>query len=145
MQKYVQLQDLLAGLPQSGNMTTTAARRLAHDIIDACEAVDPTEEESEWERYAAQQAREMVAETTQAGPAPTSEADPGELAKAINAGLGSRGLAVRKPSPHCLQVMQGHKVFAEWWPSRGTTRANNQRGPKCYGYDDVVRWLRTLV
>lgn len=127
-------------------MTTSAARSLANDILDACEAVDPTEEESEWERYAANQAREAAdieMREVEAKRGPT--VDLGALAKAIHAALGSRGLAVRQPSPHCIQVMQGRKVFAEWWPSKGTTMHAQKRGPVCRDASSVVRWLRTLT
>lgn len=144
--KYVNLEDLLSGLPRSGAMTTSAARALAHDILDACEAVDPTEEESEWERHAANQARETAdieMREVEINRGPT--VDPGALAKAIHAALGSRGLAIRQPSPHCIQVMQGRKVFAEWWPGKGTTMHRQARGPRCADSGAFVRWLRTLV
>lgn len=122
-------------------------RRVAYALLDLCEAADPTEEESEWERCAAQQSREMAAETQEAERAPTVTPgiDPGALARAIHAALGSRGLSVRKPSQHHVQIMSGRKVFAEWWPSRGTTRANGQAGPRCRDEVRLVAWLRTLV
>ena len=53
-------------------------------------------------------------------------------------------LSVRTPSPHQVQVMQDGKVFADWWPSKGTTMADGKRGPKCKTAAQVVEWLRDL-
>lgn len=143
--KHVDMNNLLPSGRLPSSMTTTAARQLAHDILDACEAVDPTEEESEWERHAAQQAREMAAEAQRGPTVVAGNVEPAALARAITAAVGSRGLSVRQPTPHLFQVMQGRKVFAEWWPSRGTTRANGQPGPRCMDEARFVKWLRTLV
>jgi hypothetical protein len=52
-------------------------------------------------------------------------------------------LTVHMPSPHHVQVRTADgKVFAEWWPSKGTTMMDQQRGPRCRTAEDVVAWLR---
>jgi len=151
-QKYVDLRDLLAG---AGFMTTSAARRLAHDMLDACEAVDPTEEEGEWERHAAQQDREYLAEREaemdaeherlvaqrQAG----RRAAAGVDEQAWRSEVMRMGFEVREPSPHHVQVRRSGKVLAEWWPSKGTTMSAQQRGPRCADAAAFLRWLRGLV
>ena len=53
-------------------------------------------------------------------------------------------LTVRTPSAHQIQVMQDDKVFADWWPSKGTTMADGVRGPKCKHAADVVAWLKSV-
>lgn len=53
-------------------------------------------------------------------------------------------LTVRTPSAHQIQVMQDGKVFADWWPGKGTTMADGKRGPKCKNAAQVVAWLRDL-
>ncbi len=45
--KHVDLSHLVKEPPLSATMTGEAARRLAHDILDACERVDPAEGEEE--------------------------------------------------------------------------------------------------
>jgi hypothetical protein len=154
MVKHVQLGDLLAGLSRSGTVTVSAARALARDILDLCESVDPTEEESEWERYAAQQDRDTLAEREA-----EMEADHDRLVnerQAVRmAATGANdqrwrsevmrmGLDLREPTPHVIQVMKAGKVHAEWWPTKGTTMHRQQRGPRCVDSAAFVRWLRTL-
>jgi len=53
-------------------------------------------------------------------------------------------LIVRTPSAHQIQVMQDGKVFADWWPSKGTTMADGVRGPKCKTAAEVVAWMKTV-
>ena len=53
------------------------------------------------------------------------------------------GLDVRNPSPHHVQLMQDGKVFADWWPSKGTTMMDGQRGPRCRTGEDLIAWLKT--
>ncbi len=53
-------------------------------------------------------------------------------------------LTVRVPSAHQVQVMQDGKVFADWWPGKGTTMADGVRGPKCKNAAQIVAWLRDL-
>jgi hypothetical protein len=53
-------------------------------------------------------------------------------------------LTVRMPSAHQIQVMQDGKVFADWWPSKGTTMADGVRGPRCKNAAQVVAWLKDL-
>ena len=55
-----------------------------------------------------------------------------------------RGFTVRTPSPHQVQVMQDGAVFADWWPSKGTTMVDGVRGPKCKTPAEVERWLVSL-
>lgn len=118
-------------------LTPEEARQLACEVCDAADEVDPQEEASEWERHAEEQAAPLV-------PALSNVPTPAGLAKAIHAAMPGQGLAVRQPSPHHFQVMRGSKVFAEWWPSRGTTRAAGQPGPKCRDVARLVAWLRSL-
>ena len=149
--KRVDLSDLLAGLPRSGNLTVETARRLAHEILDACEAVEPAEDESEWERVAARQMVEMAAERQEEVEARRANLGGAKAARrreetdqAWRSEVMRMGLELREPSPHHLQVTRGGKVFAEWWPSRGTTMHAHQRGPRCADSSAFVRWLRSL-
>lgn len=41
-----------------------------------------------------------------------------------------------------VQLRQDGKVFAEWWPGKGTTMMDGKRGPKCATGEDVVAWLK---
>ena len=54
------------------------------------------------------------------------------------------GLQVRRPTPNHVQFLQDGKVFAEWWPSKGTTRTPEGRGPICATGEDVLAWLKTM-
>lgn len=54
------------------------------------------------------------------------------------------GLQVRRPIPNHVQFLQDGKVFAEWWPSKGTTRTPDGRGPICATGEDVLAWLKTM-
>lgn len=55
----------------------------------------------------------------------------------------------RKCSDHHYQILD-HTVqnkpviFMEWWPSKGTTRADGKNGPKCYTAEQLLAWLRDL-
>lgn len=153
--KHVDLSHLVKEPPLSATMTVEVARRLAHDILDACERVDPTEEESEWERYAARQDAEFVVEKIE-----EMEADRARIVadrqqrrrgaakvddQAWRSEVMRMGLGLREPTPHCVQVMRSGKVFAEWWPGKGTTMHQQKRGPRCMDSAAFVRWLRTLV
>lgn len=153
--KHVDLSHLVKEPPLSATMTVEAARRLAHDILDACERVDPTEEESEWERYAARQDAEFVAgkieemETDHAKIVAERHARRRSAAKVDDQAWRSEvmrmGLEIREPSPYSVQAMRGNKVFAEWWPSKGTTMHQQKRGPRCIDSAALVRWISTLV
>jgi hypothetical protein len=128
MVKHVQLGDLLAGLSRSGTVTVSAARALARDILDLCESVDPTEEESEWERYAVQQNKEFLAEVErEMGAVAPLGGDRAmrrreELAQVNDQRWRSEvmrmGLDLREPTPHLIQVMKAGEVHAEWWPAK---------------------------
>lgn len=54
------------------------------------------------------------------------------------------GLRLSAPSPHHLQIRQDGKVFAEWWPSKGTTRMDGANGPKCRSVAALIRWLKSV-
>ncbi len=141
-------------------MTTSAARALAHDILDRCEAVDPTEEEGEWERHAECVDREELAGVVSEAALAFMKADGSRLvnerqaARLAAAGANDQrwrsevmrmGFDLREPTPHLIQAMRGGKVFAEWWPSKGTTMHAQKRGPRCADAAAFLRWLRTLV
>jgi hypothetical protein len=52
-------------------------------------------------------------------------------------------LLITTPSDNHVQVRtNGGKVFAEWWPTSGTTMMNGKRGPVCRSAKDVVKWLK---
>lgn len=50
---------------------------------------------------------------------------------------------VRRPSVHHVQLRQDGKVFADWWPSKGTTMRDGKRGPKCKDSAALMAWLKT--
>ena len=52
------------------------------------------------------------------------------------------GLQVRRPKENHVQFMQDGKGLAEWWPTKGTTMMDGQRGPACATGEDVVAWLK---
>lgn len=54
------------------------------------------------------------------------------------------GLVASRPSPHHVQLRQDSKVFAEWWPSKGTTVSNGKRGPVCRTVAELIDWLKGL-
>lgn len=54
------------------------------------------------------------------------------------------GLRLSAPSPHHLQVRQDGALFAEWWPGKGTTRADGKRGPRCRTVADFIEWLKSF-
>lgn len=54
------------------------------------------------------------------------------------------GLRLSAPSPHHLQIRQDGKVFAEWWPSKGTTRMDGRNGPRCRDVAALIRWLKSV-
>jgi hypothetical protein len=157
--KLVSIHDLIAAVPHDGvGVTPDDARQIAYAILDRCEAVDPTEEESEWERVAAAQDREWLAEK-EAEMEAEMEADHARLvngrqaARMAAAGANDQrwrsevmrmGLDLREPTPHLVQVMKAGKVHAEWWPTKGTTMHRQQRGPRCGDSAAFLRWLRTL-
>lgn len=153
--KHVDLSHLVKEPPLSATMTIEAARRLAHDILDACERVDPTEEEeeeSEWERYAARQQAEFASEceeemeTERAADRPSRRRARAKVdEQAWRSEVVRMGLTIREPTPHCVQVMRGGKVFAQWWPGKGSTMHAYRRGLRCMDSAAFVRWLRTLV
>lgn len=148
MKKYVDLTDLVAGLRPGVGMAVADARLLAEAILDRCDAVDPIEEESEWERFAAVQDREALAEREremEAALQSWNRSSTGVDDQAWRSEVMRMGLAVREPSPHHVQVMRGGKVLAEWWPSRGTTMHRQARGPRCSDSSAFLRWLRTLT
>lgn len=53
------------------------------------------------------------------------------------------GLKLSAPSPHHLQVRQDGAVFAEWWPSKGTTRMDGKPGPRCRTVAEFIDWLQS--
>jgi hypothetical protein len=54
------------------------------------------------------------------------------------------GLTIRRPSDHQVQFVQDNRVLANWWPSKGTTLRDNNRGPWCRTGEDVIAWLKTI-
>jgi hypothetical protein len=54
------------------------------------------------------------------------------------------GLQIRRPVLNHVQFMKDGAVFAEWWPSSGTTRMDGRRGPHCAAGEDVVAWLKRV-
>lgn len=55
----------------------------------------------------------------------------------------------RKCSDHHYQISDHTTqdkpvIFAEWWPSKGTTRADGKNGPKCHTAEQLLVWLRDL-
>lgn len=54
------------------------------------------------------------------------------------------GLQVRRPIPNHVQFLQDGKIIAEWWPSKGSTRTTEGRGPICATGEDVLAWLKTM-
>ncbi len=53
-------------------------------------------------------------------------------------------LQILRPSAHHVQFRMDGKVLADWWPSKGTTMINGQRGPLCETGEEVLAWLKTL-
>ncbi len=43
-----------------------------------------------------------------------------------------------------LQVLQNGKVFAEWWPKKGTTMADGKRGKICKTNEEFLNWLKEV-
>jgi hypothetical protein len=43
-----------------------------------------------------------------------------------------------------VQLREGGKVFADWWPSKGTTIKDGKRGPVCADGEDLIAWLRSV-
>ena len=54
------------------------------------------------------------------------------------------GLVASRPSAHHVQLRQDGKVFAEWWPSKGTTLSDGKRGPVCRTVAELIDWLKGL-
>lgn len=54
------------------------------------------------------------------------------------------GLQVLRPSTHQIQFRLNGKVHADWWPGKGTTLSDNERGPICKTGEEVLEWLRSL-
>lgn len=129
-------------------LSPAEAREFATALLDAAEEIDPCDEDdepSQWEiqleaeqrayarRHEAELARKIDARSLLAQLAAEVRRLPG-------------GLSVRQPAAYHLQVMRGGRVFADWWPSKGTTRAARAvaAGPKCHDVAALVRWLREL-
>ena len=53
-------------------------------------------------------------------------------------------LVILTPSEHHLQLRQDGKVFAEWWPSKGTTMTEGRRGRRCRTVAEFIDWLNTI-
>lgn len=51
---------------------------------------------------------------------------------------------LREPTPYCNQIIIDGKVFAEWWPKKGTTMYKGIRGKICSDYEEFLEWLKTL-
>lgn len=135
--KYVDLTDLVSDLRPGVGVAVNKARMLAESILDRCEAVDPTEEESEWERAVTREQDEAaIAAMNRSAARADHQAWRSEVMR--------MGLEIREPSAYHVQVV-GRGLHVDWWPSRGTTMHKQQRGPRCADAAAFVRWLRTLV